>query len=156
MNTSTKQYTDEQIEQAEALLLPKVSAVVNEVKAKYRLSNRKFFKQDFFRICAGENIQLANTENFRFMADSGPELLGCLMTIPGDPVVKAVYLRTFFAAGEFDTTTAAHELGHHFLHAHKTGKTSEVLLRTASRSDQIDSDICELEANLFAKLMLKV
>lgn len=143
MNTNTEKLKQEIFH----LLTPKIAPVVEAVKIRYKLTNRRFVKRDFFRICLAERIDVMNTPVYEFMTGS-QELLGCLVTMPQGN--KAVYLKSFFEA-ELDLHTAAHELAHYFL-KHQASAEDLVMLKTTGKYANLQP---ELEADLFAELLLK-
>jgi Zn-dependent peptidase ImmA (M78 family) len=125
-------------------LLAKVKPVVDGVKAKFGIEPGKFKMQDFFGICWGEGIEVAEGLDFEFMAEH-KAIRGCHMRMPNG--VTVIYLRYFFDHNEPNPTrTAAHELGHYFL-----GHRGPLDLREGKASKYSRT---ELEADLFAELLL--
>jgi hypothetical protein len=132
----------------------KVERALQEVRDKYNVHGRAFNGRDFYRICKGENIGLMNKrffpENLWSLYQNVNGLQGFLMQIHA---WRFIYLQSFFV-GRFDTMTAFHELGHHFL-GHVSGeKRSDA---GAFNMDSFDYDVYlnsphETDAELFAEL----
>lgn len=97
-----------------------VEKVFKKVCRKYGTEKGQFTKADFYRICAGENIDLTHPEydlrnNTTVTADLAQSIgsRGFYLTIESDNEAY-IFLASFFQK-RFNRQTAFHELGHHFL-----------------------------------------
>lgn len=102
--------------------MKRVEKIFHAVCKKYDIHNRQFTKEDFFRICEGENIALGKNEVFRPFSERARRLLGVYVRVRGSEDAY-IYLKCIFGK-RFDRHTAFHELGHHFC-AHLVGLKSE-------------------------------
>lgn len=118
-----------------------IKAAVADIRTRYGITDRAMTEADFYRICAGKGIELADTDEFRQLTTMRPSLRGLAFTD-----LKAIYLACFFV-GEFDLFAAAHELGHVTL-GHQGLAFSDLKTYSDSLPD-------EREANYFADLLMR-
>lgn len=122
--------------------MKKVERIFRAVCEKYDIHGRQFTKEDFYRICEGEGIELLNKPEDREFKVRLRKLYGLYIRFRSTGE-KFIYLKSFFGKN-FKRHVAFHELGHHFC-GHLAGLKSE-------GNEMVRSGELEREADHFAYL----